>query len=116
MLVQPPEGEAREIRARSDQERWATYARTEKPGWYAVEQRAGPRKLAGGSIPGFFVRPPAIESDPTPLGTDRLRGLLGQQTRLRVAGASGDSSHSKTGLLLLLVLALALCEAVLVRR
>ncbi len=116
LLVRPPTGEPAELRARSADDREAVFTQTVRPGWYQVEQRAGPRVLAQGPLPGFFVRPPASESDPTPLEEDRLRGLLGQQAQLVMAGSAADGSRSRAGLLLMLALALALCEAFLVRR
>jgi urease beta subunit len=94
----------------------AVFADTTAPGFYAVEQTAAGTKLADRTIPGFIVHPPPEESNLTPISENRLQSLLGESTRLTLAGTDDESTRSRSMIFLLLALALVLCEAFLIRR
>ncbi len=116
ILIRTPRGEARELPVPGGDDAVVRFTETTRPGWYAVEQHAGGRALAGVTMPGFFVRPPAAESDPRPLAPASLRNWLGSGGRLTVAGRDGHGPRSLAGVLLLLALGLVLCEGLLIRR
>jgi hypothetical protein len=92
------------------------FADTDRPGWHQIEQLQGTRVLSGHTIPGFFVRLPASESDLSPLPAQQLQDLLGQAARLTIAGGDDPATRSRAVWFLLLSLALVLCEALLIRR
>lgn len=114
--IRTPQGHTRELPLPGGDEAVVRFTETARPGWYAVEQRAGGRALAGTTIPGFFVRPPSAESDPRPLAPATLRSWLGSGGRLTVASRNGHGERSLVGALLLLALGLVLCEGLLIRR
>jgi len=92
------------------------FAGTQAPGFYSVEQTAAGQKLTERTIPGFIVHPPPEESNLKPISADRLQALIGESTRLTLAGAGDESTHSRSMIFILLALALVLCEAFLIRR
>jgi hypothetical protein len=94
----------------------AVFTDTASPGYYQVEQTAAGQKLADRTIPGFIVHPPPEESNLKPISAERLQTLIGESTRLTLAGAGDDSTRSRSMIFLLLALALVLCEAFLIRR
>jgi len=89
---------------------------TDAPGFYQVEQTAAGQKLADRTIPGFIAHPPPEESNLKPVSAERLQVLVGESTRLTLAGAGDESTRSRSMIFVLLALALVLCEAFLIRR
>ena len=93
----------------------AIFNDTTVPGFYEVEQTAAGQKLADRTIHGFIVHPPPEESNLKPISAGRLQSLIGESTRLTLAGAADESTRSRSTIFLLLALALVLCEAFLIR-
>ncbi len=114
--ITAPDGREIDLNAEEAGGPTVVFTDTTNPGFYQVEQTAGGQKLADRTIPGFIVHPPPEESDLTPISRERLQSLLGESTRLTLAGSAGDSTRSRSTLFLLLALALVLCEAFLIRR
>lgn len=94
----------------------AVFTDTGTPGFYQVEQASAGQKLADRTIPGFIVHPPPEESNLKPISAERLQALIGESTRLTLAGSGDESTRSRSAIFLLLALALVLCEAFLIRR
>jgi hypothetical protein len=94
----------------------AVFRGTDIPGWYEVAWTRNAEPLGAASIPGLIVLPPPEESDLAPVSADALQRLVGQGTRLTLAGAGDTSARSKSMTFLLLALMLVLCEAFLIRR
>jgi hypothetical protein len=94
----------------------AIFRDTRYPGWYPIVQTKAGQKIQRGSTPGLIVHLPPAESDLQIIPAERLQSLVGEGTRITLAGAGNDATRSRSSIFLLLALALALTEAFLVRR
>jgi hypothetical protein len=115
--VRRPDGEARVLRAAPGASQ-VVLAETDRPGVYALEQLPpdGDTPLRARAAAALVVHPPRTELDLTLAPAERLQALVGEATRLKLAGAGAEGGRAQAWLLLLLALGLLVLEALLIRR
>jgi len=117
LRVRRPDGEARVLRAAPGAGQVA-FTETDRPGVYALEQLppGGETALRARAAAALLVHPPRAELDLGPASDERLQSLVGEGTRLRLAGSGAEGGRAQAWLLLLLALGLLTLEALLIRR